>query len=52
MDTFTVDASGKAMLMQTVPAASTAIKVAAITMEPAAGSKSPTMPIVLAGNAK
>jgi anti-sigma-K factor RskA len=51
MDTFTVDSVGKAMFMQTVPTATAAIKVAAITMEPVGGSQVPTMPIQLMGQA-
>jgi hypothetical protein len=52
MNTFTVNATGKAMFTQPVPAASTPIKLAAITMEPEGGSKTPTMPIQLMGAAK
>jgi len=52
METFTVDATGKAMLTQSVPTSAAAITTAAITMEPAGGSKTPTMPIKLVGKVK
>jgi hypothetical protein len=52
MKTFTVDATGKAMLVQHLPLATTTFKAAAITMEPDGGSQVPTMPIQLVGDVK
>jgi hypothetical protein len=52
MDTFTVEANGNATFTQSVPKTAGALKVAAVTAEPIGGSKSPTMPIVLAGEVK
>lgn len=49
MDTFTVNAAGRATMTQSVPKSTTAMKVAAITEEPAGGSRTPTMPILLMG---
>lgn len=49
--TFTVDAAGKAMMMDEMPAAARENAVVAITLEPEKGSASPTGPIYLASPA-
>lgn len=51
-DTFTVDASGKGQLVAAVPAGLENIQVAAITVEPAGGSKAPSSDPILVGNAR
>jgi hypothetical protein len=52
MDTFNVDANGRATITQSVPTSTTALKLAAITAEPVGGSKAPTGAIELVGQAK
>ncbi|HEX5705446.1 MAG TPA: anti-sigma factor [Pyrinomonadaceae bacterium] len=49
--TFTVDAAGKAMMMDQMPAEAMENAVVAITLEPEKGSASPTGPIYLASPA-
>lgn len=49
--TFTVDAAGKAMMMDEMPAEARENAVVAITLEPEKGSASPTGPIYLASPA-
>lgn len=49
--TFTVDAAGKAMMMDQMPAEARENAVVAITLEPEKGSPSPTGPIYLASPA-
>lgn len=49
--TFTVDAAGKAMMMDEMPAQARENAVVAITLEPEKGSASPTGPIYLASPA-
>jgi hypothetical protein len=48
--TFTVDAEGKGQIVSPIPEGMENIQTAAITIEPAGGSATPTMPVVLAGN--
>ena len=50
-NTFTVDAAGKAMMMDQMPAEARENAVIAITLEPEKGSASPTGPIYLASPA-
>ncbi|MGQ0761946.1 MAG: anti-sigma factor [Acidobacteriota bacterium] len=49
--TFTVDAAGKAMMMDEMPAEARQNAIVAITLEPKSGSQSPTGPIYLASPA-
>jgi anti-sigma-K factor RskA len=49
--TFTVDATGRALISDSLPAEAGAAMVVAITLEPKSGSAVPTMPIYLASPA-